>query len=500
MPTPPIPQQALQIIELLQNAGATDAMIVGGFVRDFLLGVPSKDVDVEVYGLSYSQIRDVLSPHFKVDLVGQSFGVLKVGRDVDVALPRRESKAGIGHKGFDVEATPNLSTREAFARRDFTINAIGLRPDGSFCDPFNGIGDLKRKILRAVGPAFKDDPLRVLRGMQFAARFGFSADAQTIQFCRDVFSEFSSLSEERIYEEWKKWALKGKYPELGLEFLRETGWIAGFPELDALVGCPQNPRWHPEGDVWTHTLAVCREAADAARDFRPELSEDERLALLFAALGHDFGKPSTTARDENGEIRSLGHAAAGAPLVREFLERMKAPNRVVESVVPLVAEHMATQSFGPDGPSDRTIRRLARRLAPANVKLWTLLCRSDAFGCGSTRRYLTPDAEDAAQKLALSSDELEKALKRDRQNDALNLGGERKIRFQADLWLEIAEKLDLQESAPKPLLQGRDLAPLGIAPGPRMGEILKLAFEAQLDGEFFDVAGGIEFLKTKQLV
>lgn len=468
---PYIPRQALKVIELLENGGASDVLIVGGFVRDALLGVPSKDVDVEVYGLSYSQIRDILAPCFHVDLVGQAFGVLKVGRNIDVALPRAESKNGIGHRGFDVKTPSVISYREAFARRDFTINAIGLRRDGSFCDPYDGVGDLKRKILRATSPAFKDDPLRVLRGMQFAARLGFPMDSQTIQYCREVFSEFSTLSAERIYEEWKKWALKGVYPRLGLEILRESGWIKGFPELDALVGCPQNPMWHPEGDVWTHTLAVCEETARAIRDYKPELSDDERVVLMFAALTHDFGKPSTTRRDEQGVLRSRGHAEAGAPLASAFLERMKAPNRIQEAVPPLVAAHMATQNVD-DPPSDRMVRRLANKLAPANIKLWALLCRSDAYGCFKT-------SENAASTMP----------------ECRN-----KIRFQADMWLEIAQRQNVAESAPVPILQGRDLIALGVKPGPKMGKILKDAFEAQLDGVFATCEEGVEYLKTSGLL
>ncbi|MCF0234003.1 MAG: HD domain-containing protein [Thermoguttaceae bacterium] len=479
-----VPRYVSRIIELLEAGGAADVFIVGGFVRDALFGIPSKDVDVEVYGLNYSQIHEILAPYFHCDLVGRSFGVLKVGRDVDVALPRRESKNGAGHKGFDVETTPNLAPREAFSRRDFTINAIGARRDGTIYDPFDGVGDMRRGILRAVGPAFKDDPLRVLRGVQFAARFGFSMESRTIEYCREIFSEFPTLSEERIYEEWKKWALKGSYPELGLEILRETGWIEGFPELAALVGCPQNPKWHPEGDVWTHVKAVCREAAEAANRFRPELTEDERVVLMFAALGHDFGKPLVTALDENGELRSLGHAGAGAPLARTFLERMKAPTRIVDCVERLVAEHMATQS--PGDPSQRMIRRLARRLEPANIKLWALLCQSDALGCGAPQRYLTPDAvENGAE---LPADELKRRVLT------------RKIRFRADMWLEIAENLGVCNKAPKPILQGRDLIPIGVKPGPKMGEILRIAFEAQLDGEFIDVPSAIAFLQAKDVL
>ena len=465
-----IPHHVLKIIDLLEQNGASDVLLVGGCVRDGLLNIPSKDYDIEVYGLSYAQIRAILSPHFYVDVVGQSFGVLKVGRDVDVALPRRESKVGLGHKGFSVEATSALAPKEAFARRDFTINAIGMRRDGSFYDPFDGIGDLDRKLLRATSPAFKDDPLQILRGMQFSARFGFSTDSQTLRYCREVLPEFPTLPEERVYEEWKKWAIKGEHPELGLIFLRESGWIEAFPEIAALIDCPQNPEWHPEGDVWTHTLAVCKEAAKIARTYKPELTEEERLYILFSALAHDFGKPATTKLDENGILRSHKHDKVGSLIAREFFKKMKAPVRVFQTVEKLVNEHMTDIN----NPSVRAIQRLANRLAPANIKLWALLRQSDALGCGSPERHLAGDS-------GLGPLPREQA--------------EKKIKFQMNFWLEAAERLQLKETAPRPLINGRDLIPLGIKPGPKMGKILKRAFEAQLDDCFSTIEDGLKYVQ-----
>jgi tRNA nucleotidyltransferase (CCA-adding enzyme) len=473
---PEIPPLVLNIVKLLEHSGATDVLIVGGFVRDRLLGIRSKDVDVEVYGLSYAQIIKALSPHFHVDLVGQSFGVIKVGNIVDVALPRRESKTGLGHKGFDVESVSDLSPKEAFSRRDFTINAIGMRLDGSYCDPYDGIGDLKRKVLRATSPAFKDDPLRVLRGMQFASRFGLKMDPQTLQYCREVYHEFPALSKERVYEEWKKWALKGVQPELGLDMLYDCGWIRAFPELFALVGCPQNSKRRPEEDVWSHTKAVCREAVNLITGCKPALSDDERTILMLAALCHDFGKPETTTYDEIGMVRSKGHAAAGASIAKHFLENLNAPKRIVGAVVPLVAEHMAIQDVG-DNPSPRDIRRLARKLEPANIKLWALLCQSNAPTDWMNRRgddlSLPPENEIESKQI------------------------ERKIRFQAEQWLAIARQHKVLESGPRPLVQGRDLLALGLKPGPHIGVILKELFEEQIDGVFATKDEGVARLKEK---
>lgn len=505
-PRPPyIPPKVLKIVELLEAGGATEVLIVGGFVRDALLGVASKDVDVEVYGLSYSQIRDILAPSFHVDLVGQSFGVMKVGRDVDVALPRRESKNGVGHKGFSVETNPDITPREAFGRRDFTINAIGMRRDGSLCDPFDGVGDLKRQILRAPGPAFKDDPLRVLRGMQFAARFGFQMDAQTVQYCREVFNEFETLSPERVYGEWEKWALKSVYPDKGLDVLRETGWLDAFPELKALVGCAQNPKWHPEGDVWTHTKAVCREAAQAVRDFEPKLTDEERAAVMFAALAHDFGKPEASFVDENGEVRSPGHAKASAPLARAFMERMRAPFKLTEMVENLVYDHMSSSAE----PSLRAVRRLAKRLEPANVRLWALLCRSDALGCGAPERYVpTVDYAFGAETEFAAEPTLNPALNPAQplaaqlptRDEIAEILKSRDIRFRADVWFDLADRMEIVEEGPKPLVQGRDLIALGVKPGPAMGDVLRQAFEAQLDGEFATLEDGVRWIQDRNLV
>lgn len=454
-----------RIFALLNEAGATRTLLVGGCVRDALLGAESKDIDIEVYGISYDQIADALAPHFRVDRVGKSFGVLKVGHDIDIALPRTESKAGSGHTGFDVISDPYLDPKAAFARRDFTINAIGLDPEGRLVDYYGGQDDLERKVLRATSSAFKDDPLRVLRGMQFAARFGMTLDEPTARFCRELLPEFATLSPERIYEEWLKWALKGNFPSLGLDLLDATGWIDAFPELAPLKTCEQNPAWHPEGVVWAHTKLVVNEVKKIILEVRQSdepFSEEEETALMFAALCHDFGKPATTARDSSGVIRSHGHAEAGVPLADSFLSRMRTPNRVTETVRPLVAEHMAilnTHKLGE--PSLRAVRRLAVRLAPANVRLWCALCQADALGC-------FPPATS-----------------------------KRTIRFQADVWLRAAEDAQVKKGKQAPLLQGRDLIPLGVFPGPELGRILDAAYEAQLDGAFDSTESAIAwFLKN----
>ncbi len=423
------------------QAGARDCLFVGGYVRDFLLGIESKDIDIEVYGLNYEEIAGALGGHFRISVVGQSFGVIKVGPNIDVSIPRRESKTGIGHTGFHVETDSNLTPLEAFGRRDFTINAIGMRLDGSLCDPYDGQGDLARKILRATTDAFGEDPLRVLRGMQFAARFGFDTEPRTMELCRSLLPEFETLAAERVWAEWYKWATKGRYPSKGLQFLRDTNWIEKFPELALLIGCNQNPNWHPEGDVFAHTLWVCDEAERLARE--TPLSENERAELMFATLCHDFGKPATLNYTEEHGWLSPEHAAVSGPLAKTFLNRMKAPHHVVAKVIPLILEHMVPSQIPADEiPADTTVRRLAVRLAPTSIRMWGHLCLADRRGCGGLKN---------------------------REGRVIH-------------WLNVAERLSLLDGPPAPLLQGRDLIPLGMESGPEMGILLKAAYEAQLDG------------------
>ncbi|MCL2623604.1 MAG: HD domain-containing protein [Planctomycetaceae bacterium] len=456
-------RKSQRIFDLLEQSGATAVYFVGGSVRDHFLGQPSiagriapkvKDIDIEVFGLSYDEMVNILSPHFRVNLVGRSFGTLKVDRHIDVSIPRRESKVGIGHKGFRVDSDPDMTFAEAAGRRDFTINAIGMKRDGTVVDPYHGVEDIRRKTLRATSDAFGEDPLRVLRGMQFAARFGFQLDPDTAVMCRGLRGEFAALSSERVWGEWEKWAAKSRFPSLGLRVLEATAWLDCFPELAALRGTPQHPRWHREGDVFEHIALVVDQAARIASEKYD--NEQNRVTLMFAALLHDVGKPLTLLEREPGVWLSPGHPEAGVPLAQRFLETMKAPGRLVELVLPLVREHQAHIRLPRDEvPSDTLVRRLAHRLGPANMRLWGDLVAADARGCDNN---LTAHSTQP--------------------------------------WLDAAERLDIIDTPPRPMLQGRDLIALGMEPGREMGEILKTAFEAQLDGEFHTHEDGAAWLKN----
>ena len=427
---------------------------VGGCVRDSLLGIDCKDVDIEVFHLSVAELVVVLNGFGEVHEVGVSFGVIKLrlpdGEFLDFSLPRRDSKEGRGHKGFRVEVDHSLSIAEAAARRDFTINAISRDcRDGRLVDPHGGIADLAQRVLRHIGPHFAEDPLRVLRGMQFAGRFGLSVDTETAELCRSLMSEFSTLPVERIWGEWHKWATKSRSPSRGLEFLNQSGWIDHFPELAALRGVPQDSEWHPEGDAWIHTLLVC-DAAAALAD-REALSEERRVILLLAALCHDLGKATTT-EFLDGRWRAHGHADASVPLSQQFLARIGCPLAITEAVLPLVREHLVhTQRE----ISARLVRRLALRMAPATIEQLLQLIEADMSG----RPPLPGGLPDAARQLG-----------------------------------EIASELALGEEKPRPLVLGRHLIARGFQPDVWFQGVLNKCFEAQIEGAFAGLEDGLQFL------
>lgn len=437
----------VKVARKLAAAGGR-ALLVGGCVRDSLLGLQPKDFDIEVYGLSADEVIRSLSDDFSLDLVGASFGVIKLHHhEIDVALPRRETKLGLGHKAFATDFDPSLSVREAASRRDFTINAIYRDPlSGEIIDPWNGRADLEEKLLRHVSGHFAEDPLRVLRGMQFVARFDLKSAPETLEICRGMTSE--NLAKERLFEEWSKLLTKGTHISKGLEFLRCVGWLRYYPELEALVGCEQDSEWHPEGDVWRHTL----KSLDAYAKSRPaETDSREEIIVALGVLCHDFGKPATTSFDPvKKRIRSLGHDEAGVEPTLAFLRRLTDEERILKDVPPLVRLHMRPFALWRDASSDNAIRRLASEVRRIDRLVRVAAADSGAVG------------------------EMPQSCK----------------------WLlAAAERLEIADSAPKPILMGRDLISLGLKPGESFGEILKSAYEAQLDGKFHDLDGAIAFIR-----
>ena len=442
------------IARRVQAAGGR-ALMVGGSVRDLLLGEPCvKDVDLEVFGVAPEALRRTLGEAYSFDECGVSFGVLKLKRlDIDVALPRREEKRGIGHRGFDVCADPGMSVAAAAARRDFTVNALYYDPRAARLeDPYGGVADLRGRVLRHVSPRFAEDPLRVLRGMQFTARFDLDAAPETVALCRTMTIE--NLPPERLFEEWRKLLTKGMAIGKGLDFLRATGWIRYFPELEALVGCAQDPHWHPEGDVWNHTC-LCLDAFARHRTGDP----DEDLVVGLAVLCHDFGKPATTRWDPvKKRLRSLGHDEAGVGPTLSFLRRLTNEERLLREVPPLVQCHMRPFAMWKDRAGDAAIRRLAVKVG-----------RID-------RLLRVAQADDAGRAPGAASGAT---------------GGE-ELR-----WLAAeAERLRVAAEVPKPILMGRHLVQMGYKPSKSFKKMLDLCFDAQLEGKFGDLPGALAYFAS----
>jgi tRNA nucleotidyltransferase (CCA-adding enzyme) len=449
---------AAEIARAVQKRGGR-ALIVGGWVRDRLLRFPApgdggqvdepKDLDMEVFGIPAADLPQLLEPFGRVEPIGQSFPVYKIG-SLDIGLPRRESKAGRGHKAFVVEGDPSMSFEEAARRRDFTVNAISWDPlTDEYIYPLSARRDLETKTLRAVDPhTFGDDSLRVLRAIQFAARFEMTLDDETKALCRAI--RLDDLPPERIWGEVEKLLLRAQRPSLGFALALEIGVIDQlFPELKALVGCEQEPDWHPEGDVWVHTLQVI----DQARQRIDDLDRADQLIVMLGAVTHDFGKPATTALLD-GRIRSMNHEEEGVAPAAAFLDRLNVHSiggkDVRGQVLGIVAHHLKPGMLFKvrDELTDAAFRRLSQR---ANLELLARVAKSDCLG-------RLPGNFDCSAM---------------------------------DWFLERARELGVDRSPPKPLLLGRHLLELGMRPGPDMGALLKQIYGKQLDGEIKTTEEGI---------
>ena len=431
-------EDARRVALAIREAGGR-ALCVGGFVRDRLLERASEDLDLEVFGIPEDQLPALLTTLGLVEPVGQAFPVYKLGH-IDVALPRRESKSGRGHKGFIVQGDHTMAFADAARRRDFTINAIGWDPlTDEYLDPFDGRADLARRLLRVVDPAtFGDDSLRVLRALQFAARFELTIDADTAAICRAI--PLDDLPAERIWGEFEKLLLKALRPSIGFALARELGVIEQIlPEMVPLYDCPQDAEWHPEGDVWTHTLMVI----DEARKRNDDLDRPRLATLMLSAVCHDLGKPATTAMID-GRVRSPGHEAAGVPLATAILDRLNLNTLdnfdVRTQVLGITAEHLRPSAFykQKDTVTDGAFRRLAQKV---NLELLVRFDRADCHGRAGTF--------DCSAM---------------------------------DWFIERARTLGVEHKPPSPILLGRHLLALGVSPGPRMGKILRAVYELQLDG------------------
>jgi tRNA nucleotidyltransferase (CCA-adding enzyme) len=444
---PSLTQPLRQIEHLIRAAGGR-TWLTGCCLRDLVLGRQPRKLELEISGLPPGRLYTLLTTRFSVQLVGRAFGLFRLqGLPIDISIP--------SHVHTDSESAPGLLRQsnhdidEALARRDFTMNAMAWDPDTlEIRDPFNGRADLDARVLRHVSDRFGEDPMRVLRGMQLVARFGLTVAPETVAICTTPTQD--GQPSEQIWEEWKKFLLYGIKPSLGLQFLSDCGWLRFYPELAALQGCKQDPIWHPEGDVWIHTLHCLDWFAGERTGNR-----DDDLIVGLGILCHDFGKPATTSTDF-GRITSRGHESEGEAPARRFLERLACRHELINEVLPLVRCHLRPRALYDANATDSAVRRLARQVK--RIDRLVRVARADHAG-------RPPKPFDG---------------------------------FPAGTWLlERARRLDVENQAPTPLVLGHHLLELGIQSGQDMGQLLDECYEAQLDGLFSSLDEGIVFAQGK---
>jgi tRNA nucleotidyltransferase (CCA-adding enzyme) len=452
----PLPLSLVRLVEHLSQNGIKP-IFVGGFVRDHFTGHETSDLDIELYGVtSLDALETLLRPFGKLGLYGKSFGVLKLsyeGYSIDFSPPRTESKSGFGHKGFETSWFSDLDFAAAARRRDFTINAIGYDPlTHTLLDPFGGIEDLKNKRLKCVDPeTFIDDPLRVLRAIQFAARFELTCDKDLLDLCRKMVMNkaLEELPKERIFEEFKKLLLQSGRPSIGMGLLRDMGALGFFSPLNKLETTPQEKDSHPEGSVWIHTLM----ALDSMASLRSGEWRDD-IVLMLAVLLHDIGKPNTTITAD-GVLNAPNHAEVGVEIAREWLEKITEDKTIISRVLPLIRYHGWPRKLYRAHAGDSDILRLSTYVC---IRDLILVAKADFFG-----RAFVGDTPEC---------------------------------FEAGEWLyERASALGVLYEPPAPLLMGRDLIALGLTPSETFKSILERAYDAQLNQIFSTRDEALDWVK-----
>lgn len=510
----PISDTLRAILNELQEKGK-QALVVGGAVRDAITGNIPKDIDIEVYGVSYPELQEILGKYSNhIDFAGKQFGVIKFtdneGNPYDFSIPRRENKREGGlHTDFDIVPDPNMTPKDAASRRDFTWNSLAYNPlTGDLHDYFNGVEDLNNKVIRHTSGQFAEDPLRVLRGMQFASRFGFDIAPETAELAKQIAAQFTNnklvhenrgvetdefgntqnvphLAQERVAEEFMKFAVKAKYPSKILDYLVNTGWIKFFPLLKQMYdnlsqeytdtlqpehkslydgnGVPQDPEWHPEGNLWEHTKQTMDVAAAIAD--REGMKEDQRAIYIFSAMLHDIAKagldhrggPITRLRDKKGVMRwtSHGHEQAGGPLAEQFLQQIGVKADIVSAVKTLIENHLGYISYGVN-PTDKSINKLAGKLHMSKTNIETLMHLIEADQSGRTSRELKPNEVGKPKGLEPS---------------AVNV-------------LDKARELGVSYKPMVPFIQGKDIQMINpnLKPGPMFGQIIEKFYTLQTSG------------------
>lgn len=435
----PLSPAAQQVLAACRAAGGRP-LIVGGSVRDALLGDPPTDVDIEVHGADLEALQDLV-PGEKGG--HGSFGVLHTvldGEEFDLALPRRADGT-----------TEDVDLEEAFARRDFTMNAMGWDPGtGELIDPFGGRKDLEDGVLRHTGATFDQHPVHALRGIRFAGRYGFNLAPETLRLCQVMAPQCAEIPRGKVWREFEKIATGAVHPSRSLEALYETGWAANYPALANVRGVAQDPIWHPEGAVDIHLGLAADAAAAAASEAR--LDEGDRTVAVLAALLHDVGKAEHRQEHPDGSITNHGHDEGGVEPAREFLNSIGAPGHIKDKVLPIIREHMCHAGNASNVTSKmvyRLIRRLDEGQRGPSLADWARVVDADLAGRG-------PGAKPP-------------------------IGAH---------WLEIAETLGVS-SATDPILRGPDLESLGMKKGQEFAWIIRESLDAQDDGVFTDHEGAL---------
>jgi len=435
-PTLPAREAALELARRLKAAGH-EALFAGGCVRDRLLNHQPEDYDIATSATP----TQVMSFFPGSNEVGAHFGVVIAkhgGHHIEIATFRTD---GSYHDGRRPESVTFSTPQEDAQRRDFTINGLFEIPEtGEVIDYVGGLEDLKTGVIRAIGDPtarFTEDGLRLLRAVRFAARIGFTIEPITDAALRECAPLLDKISPERIRDEFSKILTSPRRRE-GIEQLVNSDLIRHFiPEVLPMIGCDQPPEWHPEGDVYIHTLIMLG-----------MLAPDAPLELCLAVLLHDIAKPPCRTIDPDGRIRFNGHDAMGATMAETILRRLRYPNHVIDAVVPMVARHMQFMNV-----QKMRVAKLKRFMAEPTFDHEMELHRVD---CGSSNGF-TDNYEFLQAK---------------------------------------AEEFVAQPLIPPPLVTGRDLIQLGLQPGPRFKEILEAIQTEQLEGRIQEREPALEYLRT----
>jgi len=453
----------ISILKEIEKDGGVP-YLVGGSIRDLILNRSLKDIDIEIHKLTLDDLQKCLGQFGEVKLVGKQFGVLRIGGfDVDWSIPRKDSKG----RRPEVELDPDMSIKDACLRRDVTINAMAIdlrfllkdaKGKLEILDPYEGLQDLQAKKLRMVDEElFLDDPLRFYRVMQFVGRFEMNPDEKLTQICKKM--SLNGVARERIYEELQKLFLKSRRPSLGIRWLKEIGRLQEImPEVYALIGVEQRKDYHPEGNVFEHTMQALDAAAVLEKyEESEEISKNaEKLMIMFAVLCHDFGKVETV----DDKLQAIGHEKIGVDIAVKFLRRFTDNSFLIKSIKKLVEYHLLPLNFLDQKAGLKAYKRLAVKLAPeVTLRKLALVALSDKRG-------------------------------RNKENNVLLECGEDEFK---EFMNNVKEAL-LEKGPEKPVLLGRHLFGI-VPPGPEMGKLLKKAYEIQLEEGIKDV----EELKNRVL-